>query len=62
MQRRLRHSTQAASEQTIFNLNELTFNEPVVHLEHGIGRYQGLETLTVGQETAEYMCIIYQER
>lgn len=32
----------------IRNLAELRPGQPVVHLEHGVGRYQGLTTLEAG--------------
>jgi transcription-repair coupling factor (superfamily II helicase) len=41
------------------NLNNLEINAPVVHEEHGVGRYLGLETLTVGDIATEYLAIAY---
>ena len=32
----------------IRNLAELSPGQPVVHLQHGVGRYQGMTTLEVG--------------
>ncbi|WP_276895828.1 transcription-repair coupling factor [Frischella perrara] len=43
----------------IGSLAELTPGKPVVHLEHGIGRYAGLTTLEAGGVTAEYLILIY---
>ncbi|MGL5431274.1 MAG: DEAD/DEAH box helicase, partial [Plesiomonas shigelloides] len=43
----------------IRNLAELRIGQPVVHLEHGVGRYGGLTTLETGGVTAEYMILTY---
>ncbi|PHM33448.1 transcription-repair coupling factor [Xenorhabdus innexi] len=43
----------------IRNLAELRPGQPVVHLEHGVGRYQGLTTLEAGGIKAEYLILIY---
>lgn len=41
------------------NLNELRIGEAIVHLEHGIGRYQGLQTMTINNCTAEFLVLSY---
>ena len=61
MQRRLRKRKQQDSENIIRNLTELTLDAPVVHEEHGVGRYQGLITLEVGDIPAEFIFIEYAE-
>ncbi len=43
----------------IRNLAELTPGQPVVHLEHGVGRYIGLTTLEAGGIMAEYLMLSY---
>ncbi|WP_426577643.1 transcription-repair coupling factor [Xenorhabdus stockiae] len=43
----------------IRNLAELRPSQPVVHLEHGVGRYQGLTTLEAGGIKAEYLILTY---
>lgn len=43
----------------IRNLAELKPNQPVVHLEHGVGRYGGLTTLEAGGVKAEYLILTY---
>ncbi|MDB6366318.1 transcription-repair coupling factor [Photorhabdus bodei] len=43
----------------IRNLAELRPSQPVVHLEHGVGRYQGLTTLEAGGIKAEYLILSY---
>ncbi len=61
MQRRLRKRRQQDSEAIIRNLTELTPNAPVVHEDHGVGRYQGLVTLTVADIPAEFISIEYAQ-
>lgn len=43
----------------IRNLAELSPGQPVVHLEHGVGRYAGLTTLETGGVKAEYLILTY---
>ncbi|MDP8161714.1 transcription-repair coupling factor [Pasteurella skyensis] len=43
------------------NLAELKIGQPVVHLENGVGRYNGLVTLDVGGIKAEYLILQYAE-
>jgi transcription-repair coupling factor (superfamily II helicase) len=44
----------------IRDLTDLSLGAPVVHENHGVGRYRGLETLTVNAIPAEYLCIEYE--
>jgi len=48
-------------EAMIRDLAELKVGDPVVHVEHGIGRYLGLETLQAGadDEAAEFLHLEY---
>lgn len=43
----------------IRNLAELHPGQPVVHLDHGVGRYVGMTTLETGGVTAEYLVLNY---
>jgi transcription-repair coupling factor (superfamily II helicase) len=43
----------------IRNLAELSEGSPVVHFEHGVGRFIGLQTLDAGGIATEYLCIAY---
>lgn len=43
----------------IKNLTELRINAPVVHTEHGVGRYRGLITLDIDGQTAEFLHLEY---
>ena len=57
--RRRRKSAARELENIVNNLNELTIGSPVVHQEHGVGRYLGLQTLQVGGITAEFLTLEY---
>ncbi|MDH5712217.1 MAG: DEAD/DEAH box helicase, partial [Gammaproteobacteria bacterium] len=57
-QRRRRMRTRDA-EAIIGNLTDLHLGAPVVHEEHGVGRYQGLQKLTVGKIESEFLTIKY---
>jgi transcription-repair coupling factor (superfamily II helicase) len=48
-------------EQVIRNLTELRTGDPVVHIEHGIGRYLGLTTLEIEGEPCEFLAIAYAD-
>ena len=57
--RRRKHSQQISSETVIRNLAELTLGQPIVHLQHGVGRYQGLQVLEAAGISAEFVTIEY---
>lgn len=57
--RRRRKSAVRELENIISNLNELGIGSPVVHQEHGVGRYLGLQTLTVGGIASEFLMLEY---
>ncbi len=59
-QRRRRKKSAAKELENIFNnLNELTVGSPVVHQEHGVGRYLGLQTLDIGGIISEFLTLEY---
>jgi transcription-repair coupling factor (superfamily II helicase) len=60
LQRRRRKKIQTDSESAIKNLVELKPGDPVVHINHGVGRYQGLETIHAGDMPQEFLVITYQ--
>ena len=61
-QRRRRHEAQEPSATNVFkDLNELRQGVPVVHLEHGVGRYIGLQTLEVDAQLAEFLALEYAD-
>ncbi len=43
----------------IRNLAELEPGQPVVHIDHGVGRYRGLQRLDVGDQAEEFVVIEY---
>jgi transcription-repair coupling factor (superfamily II helicase) len=57
--RRRRASSEAAAANVFRDINELREGVPVVHLEHGVGRYVGLQTLEVGDQQAEFLTLEY---
>lgn len=60
MQRRLRKKSTQDTDALIRDLTEMQLDDPVVHIDHGVGRYRGLETLTVGDQVGEFLCLEYQ--
>ncbi len=60
MQRRRRKRARD-SDAVIRNLTELHSGAPVVHEEHGVGRYLGLQTLTVGGVSTEFLTLEYAD-
>jgi len=59
MQRRRRSRKKRDSDAVIRNLAELTIGDAVVHEDHGVGRYLGLQTLDVGDIATEYVTLEY---
>jgi transcription-repair coupling factor (superfamily II helicase) len=57
--RRRRAATERGFEQILRNLEELEIGSPVVHQDHGIGRYLGLVKLTVGGIETEFLALEY---
>ncbi|WP_312448652.1 transcription-repair coupling factor [Stutzerimonas nitrititolerans] len=61
MQRRRREKIRDAGENVIKNLTELREGAPVVHIDHGVGRYQGLVTMEFDGQAAEFLQLQYAE-
>ncbi|MEK9811706.1 MAG: transcription-repair coupling factor [Bordetella sp.] len=64
LQRRQRHGQRAKQtnvDAIIRDLSELKINDPVVHLQHGVGRYQGLINMDLGDGPNEFLHLIYAE-
>ncbi|SMB86411.1 transcription-repair coupling factor [Pasteurella testudinis DSM 23072] len=60
VQQRKRDQRKTVNPDTLIrNLAELKIGQPVVHLDHGVGRYGGLTTLETGGITAEYLILDY---
>ncbi len=45
----------------IRSLAELNIGDPIVHDEHGVGRYLGLSTLGIEQQNTEFLTIEYRD-
>jgi len=58
-QRRLRKRRQSDADAIVRSLVELNIGSPVVHEDHGVGRYHGLVTLEVGSVLNEFIALIY---
>ncbi len=59
-QNRRRTTKQSNDADIIFkNLAELSIGQAVVHIEHGIGRYMGLQSLETNGLTTEYLVLNY---
>ncbi|MFV2056522.1 MAG: transcription-repair coupling factor [Thiohalomonadales bacterium] len=59
LQQRRQKSRYREPEQVIKNLVELVEGSPVVHEEHGIGRYLGLQKISLGDIDQEFLTIKY---
>ncbi|HEY0824214.1 MAG TPA: transcription-repair coupling factor, partial [Ramlibacter sp.] len=49
-------------EALIKDLSELNVGDPVVHAQHGIGRYRGLVSMDVGQGSTEFLHLEYADK
>jgi transcription-repair coupling factor (superfamily II helicase) len=61
MQRRRRKISIQDTDAIVKDLSELQLGDPVVHIDHGIGRYLGLQTLTIGEQTTEFLALAYAD-
>ncbi|MEY4014834.1 MAG: hypothetical protein RLZZ290_1698 [Pseudomonadota bacterium] len=51
---------QATNVDTLIrDLSELKLGDPVVHLQHGIGRYEGLKHMDLGEGLSEFLHLTY---
>lgn len=57
--RRRKREEETDTQAIIRDLTELRPGLPVVHLEHGVGRYTGLEKLTIDGHDAEFLLLEY---
>jgi transcription-repair coupling factor (superfamily II helicase) len=58
-QRRTQRDRATNVDAVVRDLAELRPGDPVVHIEHGIGRYLGLETLDLGEGPTEFLHLQY---
>jgi transcription-repair coupling factor (superfamily II helicase) len=60
--RRGRDQAKASSiENMLRDLSELAVGDPVVHEQHGVGRYRGLVSLDLGEGATEFLQLEYAE-
>ncbi len=52
---------QSATELVVKSLTELSIGDAVVHIDHGVGKYLGLQTLSTEGQTNEFLAIEYQD-
>nr|WP_221200422.1 transcription-repair coupling factor [Litorivivens lipolytica] len=60
-QSRRRRKATTTTDQTVKNLAELRIGAPVVHIDHGVGRYQGLQSIDVDNQTEEFLTLEYAD-
>lgn len=60
MQRRFRKSRQSNVDALVRDLAELNVGTLVVHQDHGIGRYLGLQVITLDEIPTEFLTLEYQ--
>ncbi|MDH5546046.1 MAG: transcription-repair coupling factor [Gammaproteobacteria bacterium] len=58
-QRRRRTRATKDNEAIVQSLSELTMGSPVVHEDHGVGRYLGLQRLNIGGSENEFLALEY---
>jgi transcription-repair coupling factor (superfamily II helicase) len=58
-QRRRNKEKNRSTEGMLKDLSELSENDPVVHEQHGVGRYRGLINLDVGEGETEFLVLEY---
>jgi transcription-repair coupling factor (superfamily II helicase) len=61
LEQRDRRKKRNNHENIIKNLTELRLEAPVVHEHHGVGRYQGLEVLNIGNIESEFIKLEYRD-
>lgn len=61
LQTRRRRQSGVSEEFLVKSVTEITEGSPVVHIEHGIGRYHGLITLDVGDGEQEFIHLKYAD-
>lgn len=61
VQRRRKRQQDVSEEFLVRSLTELSIGAPVVHLDHGVGRYAGLVSLEIDQQQHEFLQLDYAE-
>ncbi|HAS47946.1 MAG TPA: transcription-repair coupling factor, partial [Gammaproteobacteria bacterium] len=58
-QRRRRNKNQSNTDFIVKSLTELRIGDAVVHLDHGVGRYRGLQTINTDGQDTEFLTLEY---
>ena len=58
-QRRRRRKSQSNTDFIVKSLTELRIDDAVVHIDHGIGRFRGLQTITTDGQATEFLTLEY---
>jgi len=58
-QRRRRNKNQSNTDFIVKSLTELRIDDAIVHLDHGVGRYRGLQTITTDGQDTEFLTLEY---
>ena len=61
VQQRRRRSSKESNEPIIKNLTELKIGAPVVHIDHGVGRYRGLQPFDIDGQNNEFLTLEYED-
>ncbi|OTG71763.1 transcription-repair coupling factor [Acinetobacter sp. ANC 4218] len=61
VQRRRKRQQEVSEEFLIRSLTELSIGAPVVHIDHGVGRYAGLVTLSIDDQEHEFLQLDYAD-
>ncbi|WP_394661180.1 transcription-repair coupling factor [uncultured Acinetobacter sp.] len=61
VQRRRKRQQDVSEEFLIRSLTELSIGAPVVHIDHGVGRYAGLVTLEIDAQDYEFLQLDYAD-
>ncbi len=59
--RKTRSESRQAAKTAFLDFSDLNTDDLVVHIAHGIGRYRGLEKLTIENITSDFMVIEYKD-
>jgi len=62
LQQRRRRKAADDAENAVKNLAELRIGAPVVHIDHGVGRYRGLQHLEIDGQPAEFLTLEYADQ
>ena len=61
VQRRRKRQQDVSEEFLVRSLTELSMGAPVVHIDHGVGRYAGLVTLSIDEQDYEFLQLDYAD-